>query len=429
MMKKTFSYLSIPVSLLGMAGFAAPVSAHTWSDSLGSSAGVVDFYQISCTTVDDAGARLEVSVINQSASSPLLSVQIHKDDLAVNGTDPKGGDAQFSPTIRLTAGNGAYSVTIDKAAAGQVKYSLDYHCRTSGGVHTGNDTDLTLLQNEGIQTPPPNINPNPDPGPKPEPEPEPGPGPEPEPGPGPGPEPGPGPGPASDSPHTDVMDQATESRTHFTGLVVTHGCQDDSQIWRLFPVTVVNSVFPNNEDAVAYRTDPVTGAETPVNLADHIEGAIGGLPSLSPGMIQDKSVFKKQKEVVDANGRVRGVQFSGGKVDTDAVAVLPFRVSTPKFLPGSCAKRLKVRIAVANWCERSKADPNRADIWMGKRTALFNDPAVMPTDNYWPTLVVNRNLAANPLAESCGEGFDLAVQPSSADIDRFLPVKGYWPAN
>jgi hypothetical protein len=425
MMKKTFSYLSIPVSLLGVVGFASSVSAHTQSGSLGSSAGVVDFYQISCTTADDAGARLEVSVINQSASSPLLSVQIHKGDLAVNGTDPKGGDTQFSPTIPLTAGNGAYSVTIDKSGAGQVNYSLDYHCRTSGGIHTGNDTDLTLLQDEGIQTPPPNPNPNPDPGPEPEPEPEPGPEPEPEPG----PSPEPGPGPSSDSPHTDVKDQAVESKTHYTGLVITHGCQDDSQIWRLFPVTVVSSVFPNNGDSVAYKIDPVTAAETSVNLADHIEGAIGGLPSLSPGMIQDKNIFKKQKEIVDASGRVRGVQFSRGKLDTNAVAVLPFRVSTPKFLAGSCAKKLKVRIAVANWCERSKADPNRADIWMGQTTKLFNDPAVMPNDNYWPTLVVNRNLANNPLAESCGKGFDLAVQPSGADIDRFLPVKGYWPAN
>ena len=66
---------------------------------------------------------------------------------------------------------------------------------------------------------------------------------------------------------------------------------------------------------------------------------------------------------------------------------------------------------------------------MGQTTPLFNDPAVMPVDTYWPTLVVNRNLTANPLAESCGDGFDIAVQPSEADIDRFLPVKGYWPAN
>jgi hypothetical protein len=225
------------------------------------------------------------------------------------------------------------------------------------------------------------------------------------------------------------MDQTVESKTHYTGLVITHGCQDDSKIWRLFPVTAVNSVFPNNGDSVAYKINPVTKGETLVNLADHIEGAIGGLPSLSPKMVQDKSIFKKQQEVVDASGRVRGLLFYKGKVDTSATAVLPFRVSAPKFLTGSCAKRLRVRIAVANWCERSKADPNRADIWMGQTTPLFNDPAVMPTDNYWPTLVVNRNLAVNPLAESCGEGFDLAVQPSSADIDRFLPVKGYWPAN
>ncbi len=123
------------------------------------------------------------------------------------------------------------------------------------------------------------------------------------------------------------------------------------------------------------------------------------------------------------------MQFYQGTLGTPAEAVLPFRVTTPKFLANSCAKSLKVRIAVANWCEHSTADPNRADIWMGQMTTLFDDPAVMPNGVYWPTLVVNRNLSANPLAEGCGNGFDLAVQPSKADIDRFLPVKGYWPAN
>lgn len=429
MMKKTFSYFGIPASLLAAAGFAPAAFAHTQNGSLGAAAGAIDFYLITCATGDSVGARLEVSVINQSASSPLLSIQMQKDDLAINSTDAAGGNAQYSPTVPLNGGDGVYFITVDKAGAGSLNYSLEYHCKTGGGLHTGDDTSLVPLQNEGSQTPAPTPTPGPGPGPgpepEPEPEPEPGPGPEPEPEPG----PEPGPGPSSDSPHTDVKDPAVESKTHYTGFAITHGCQDDEQKWRLFPVAVVNSVFPNNEDSVAYKIDPVTRAETKVNLADHIEGAIGGLPALSPGMVQDKSAFKKQKAVADANGRVRSLQFYGGKLDTAAVAVLPFKVSTPKFLADSCAKSLKVRIAVANWCEHSKSDPNRADIWMGQPTPLFNDPAVMPVDAYWPTLVVNRNLTANPLAESCGSGFDLAVQPSKADIDRFLPVKAYWPAN
>ncbi|WP_374086164.1 hypothetical protein [Methylomicrobium lacus] len=404
MTKQTFKYLGIPAFMLVAAGFAPAASAHTQTGSLGAAAGTIDFYLVTCTTGDSAGARLEVSVINQSASSPLLSVQIQKDDLAINSTDTAGGNAQYSPTVPLTGGDGVYYLTIDKSGAGSINYSLEYHCKTGGGLHTGDDTSIVRLQDEGIQLPPPT-----DPGTDPDPNPE--------------------PNPPQSLPPTDVKDQAVESKTHYTGLAITHGCQDDEQKWRLFPVRVVSAVFPNDVGALAYKVDPDTGTETSVNLADHIEGAIGGLPTLAPEMVQDKSVFKKQKEVVGENDKVRALQFYLGKLDVAAEAVLPFRVSAPKFLADSCAKSLRVRIAVGNWCEHSKADPNRADIWMGQKTSLFNDSTVMPGDGYWPTLVINRNLVANPLANGCGNGFDLAVQPSKADIDRFLPVKGYWPAN
>jgi hypothetical protein len=402
-MKRKFSYLGISAFLLATAGFAPAALAHTQSGSLGAAAGAIDFYLISCTTGDSAGARLEVSVINQTVSSPLLSVQIQKDDLAINSTDAAGGNAQYSPTVPLSGGDGVYFVTVDKAGAGSLNYSLEYHCKTRGGLHTGDDTSLVPTQNEGNQTPIPDPNPGPDPNPNPE--------------------------TPQEQPATGVTDEAVESKTHYTGFAITHGCQDEERKWRLFPVRVVNSVFPNDTDAQAFQIDPDTGAETPINLADHIEGASGGLPALAPGMVQKKSGIKRQKEVVDENGTVRALQFYLSALSTKAEAVLPFRVTTPKFLAGSCAKSLRVRIAVANWCEHSRADPNRADIWMGQMTSLFNDPAVMPVGVYWPTLVVNRDLSANPLAESCGSGFDIAVQPSKADIDRFLPVKGFWPTN
>ena len=159
MMKKTFSYLGIPASLLAAAGFAPAAFAHTQTGSLGAAAGAIDFYLITCATGDSAGARLEVSVINQSASSPLLSIQMQKDDLAINSTDAAGGNAQFSPTVPLNGGDGVYFITVDKAGAGSLNYSLEYHCKTGGGLHTGDDTSLVPLQNEGTQSPAPNPTP------------------------------------------------------------------------------------------------------------------------------------------------------------------------------------------------------------------------------------------------------------------------------
>lgn len=399
-----FKRVAISALMLLALGYRVVASAHTLNASLGAAAGTIDFYLISCSTGDANGARLEVSVINQAASSPLLSVQMQKNDLAVNSTDAASGNSAYSPTVPLTGGDGVYYVTVDKSGAGSVNYSLEYHCKTGGGLHTGDDTSLILLQNDTASGSTP--------------------------GPDPDPNPNPNPGSQIDLQTTDVKDEATESSTHYTGFVVTHGCQDVDQLWRAFSVIAVNSVFPNSENSVAYKIDPDTKAESLIDPSEHLEGAIGGgLPGLAPGMVQNKSVFKKQREILDDSGRVRGIQFYGGKLGLRADAVLPFRVSAPKFLANSCAKSLKVRIAVANWCEKSKADPNRADIWMGHMTSLFNDPAVMPDNSpYWPTLIVNRTTAL-PAEEDCPDGhyFDIAVQPSDADIDRFLPIKGYWP--
>jgi hypothetical protein len=100
---------------------------------------------------------------------------------------------------------------------------------------------------------------------------------------------------------------------------------------------------------------------------------------------------------------------------------------------------VKVRIAVANWCKKGPANADaddRVDVWMGHTTPGFADQRTMPynqadTDagkSYWPTMTVNRDLVKNPLSVSCGEGYDLAIEPSDADIDAYLPIpKAQYP--
>lgn len=228
--------------------------------------------------------------------------------------------------------------------------------------------------------------------------------------------------------HTGVKDTAEEGKSLYTAFTIGHACNNNEGTEKELKITAQSAVFPNNTDSQAFKIE-ADGTETPINLADHIEGADGGLPSLSPNMIQDKNIFKKQKELTDANEKVRGIQFSSGSLDTTALGLVPFKVSAPKFNANSCAKSLKVRIAVANYCSKTKnADKdNRSDIWIGHMTSKFNDPGVMPHDfetkPFWPTLTVERS----ELPGACGEGFDIAVQPSDADIDGYLPIKGYWP--
>jgi hypothetical protein len=232
--------------------------------------------------------------------------------------------------------------------------------------------------------------------------------------------------------HTGIKDKAEEGKGLYTAFTITHGCNNNEGTETLLPVAAQTAVFPNNTDSQAFKIES-DGSETSINLADHIEGANGGLPGLAPGMVQDKSIFKKQWEVTDATGNVRAIAFYNGKLDTTAVGLVPFRVTAPKFKADSCAKSLKVRIAIANYCNKSKNTDknNRSDIWIGHTTPLFSDMDVLPHDSdtspFWPTLTVERSSSNNPLPDSCEGGFDIAVQPSDADIDTYLPVQGYWP--
>ncbi|MGR9087324.1 MAG: hypothetical protein ACU841_09665 [Gammaproteobacteria bacterium] len=377
-----------------VAGFGQAASAHTKNNSLGDPAGATDIWLVTCATGDAVNGKLEVSVKNVTPSSPLLSVHVSRDGATESATDAVSGDANFSPKVTLAKGDGGYTVTLDKAGAGGLNYALEYHCKTGGGLHTGDDTSIAPIQDDGEQTPPPPADTRVEP--------------------------------------TEIKDEAAELTTHYTGIAIGQGCQDDAKSSAPKPVKAMSSVFPNATDSKAFKIE-TDGSETPIALSDYIENASGGVISLSPGIVQDRSVFKKLTEIVDASGKVRGFDVRSGKLGGDAIGVIPFHVTTPAFKAGTCAKRLLIRIAVANYCNTSRNTnkDDRADIWMGGTTGMFNDPGIMPpdfaADPYWPTLTVNRDLAKKPLAGGCGSGFDIAVQPSESDIDTYLPVKGFWP--
>jgi hypothetical protein len=227
------------------------------------------------------------------------------------------------------------------------------------------------------------------------------------------------------SAHTTVKDSSVnEGSRVFTAFSIPHGCgtatEDVSR-----PVIAQSGVFPNGNAAIAFRTD----TNEPVDLSTIVGGDIppgAGLVGLSPVLIQDHSVFTRLRQKEDASGRVRGFKWTDGSLQTDLTGLQPFRITLPAILPTSCVKSLKVRVAVANYCSESQRALSRADIWIGRLTPLFDDPRVVSV-GFWPTISVNRS-AQNPLDPSCGGvGFDVAVEPTDADIDSLLPITGFWP--
>ena len=126
-------------SLIVFGAYAVPAAAHTQSGSLGSSAAATDVYSITCS--DDgsgAPARLRAQVRDQApVASPVVSVQVTKGALGTNSSDGTDGDTAYSPLVTVNGGSGAYTVLVNKTAAGSETYTLQSHCETSTGIHTG----------------------------------------------------------------------------------------------------------------------------------------------------------------------------------------------------------------------------------------------------------------------------------------------------
>jgi hypothetical protein len=224
--------------------------------------------------------------------------------------------------------------------------------------------------------------------------------------------------------HTTIRDSSVnEGSRVVTAFQVPHGCEtatDDD----FLPVIAQSAVFPNGNSAIAFRLDTNEAVDLSTAIVDGIPGA--GLVRLNPALIQSNDVFTKLRERTDGTGRVRAFRWTRGSLDTELLGLIPFQITLPAIQPTSCVKSLKVRVAVANYCSESQRALSRADIWIGRLTRLFDDPRVVSV-GFWPTISVNRS-AQNPLDPSCGGvGFDVAVEPTNADIDGLLRIPGFWP--
>jgi hypothetical protein len=278
------------------------------------------------------------------------------------------------------------------------------------------------------------------------------------------------------SAHTGVRDKVMENVAGYNAFTISHGCNGNTTLGPHRDVIAQSVVFPNGPlaaDSVAYQLN-ASGIQTFPALADlseHIFGinAGSGFTTLGIGLVGGGgTLFPNFMPTLDANNLARGyhtyagvtpykgaplVESANGPGQTAGFSLTglsPFKYGAIKFKATSCAKSLKVRIAIANWCKRGPTTDgadDRADLWIGHTTPLFNDQLVMPRATaynaaievpYWPTMTVTRDLVANPFTDAaglpdaaarCGTGFDVSVEPSDAVIDQYLPIPlGKYPA-
>ena len=208
--------------------------------------------------------------------------------------------------------------------------------------------------------------------------------------------------------HTTIQNPAAEGQTTYNNVVIGHGCSapDGSKL----PVIAQSVLFPTVRPVYS-ATGAAAGNPSVVSV-----GSLANIPQL----IQNKDIFSRQKEKLDAKGQVIGFESSEGSLDPALHGLVPFRTAGITFPADSCAVKLVVRVAIADICQKNGAK----NLWIPAVTAKYADPTVdgigAPA-----SLSFNRDLAKNPLPASCGAGYTFTVTPSAEDIDANLKLDGY----
>ncbi len=142
---------SLLITSLTYGNSAVAHSVGNLIDATGINASATDVYQISC--FDDGGgptAYLFIQIQDGSIPVPglLVSAQAYFDQTKImtNTSDPISGDANASPGVQLSGGNGNYILSVSKTAVGARQYNITVHCWSVNGGHTGTDVNTLQLQ-------------------------------------------------------------------------------------------------------------------------------------------------------------------------------------------------------------------------------------------------------------------------------------------
>lgn len=229
-------------------------------------------------------------------------------------------------------------------------------------------------------------------------------------------------GASSAAAHTTVRSQATEGVTADNALRIGHGCSVPGS--SATAVRAQSVVFPTSNPVITTSD----GSAAPKLDAVIATGSLAGLARF----IEDTNVFNSQQLKTDALGNSIGFASWDGSLSPDLLGRIPFQFAAPKFVASSCAARLLVKVAIADVCSFGAAETTAAgkvNLWIpenGSQYAVGGKASGVDGIGAPATLIVNRDLATNPLPPACGTGIDVTVTPSAADVDANLAIRGVW---
>ncbi len=145
------AHATLLISALTFSGLSSAHEAGATMDPAGTSASFTGFAVVSCTNEGNLPTSyLEASIKDNDLPQDNLLINLQVFHLgsginrAVNTTDPISGDDQFSPTVKVEAGNGTYYLIVNKTGVGPRSFTVTYHCKAADGTHT--PTDIGVYQ-------------------------------------------------------------------------------------------------------------------------------------------------------------------------------------------------------------------------------------------------------------------------------------------
>ncbi|MBT4147031.1 MAG: hypothetical protein HOE45_09205 [Gammaproteobacteria bacterium] len=207
----------------------------------------------------------------------------------------------------------------------------------------------------------------------------------------------------------------------YNAEVIGHTCKTDAGVALDALATVV--LFPDGVDS----TLTVDGVASDLKVIDFVTN--WGSPVQS---ISNKDVFGYQDEITTPLGNTVGYWMGGGPgLQHNLAGILPFRTSGVIIDSESCAKSVTFRTNIADICEITKASEfstNALNIWsVAVEGSKFQIPGSKGDDSP-ATLKV---LRTSVMPATCGEGVDVVVTPTAAQINRDMPIiyngKQLWP--
>lgn len=223
-----------------------------------------------------------------------------------------------------------------------------------------------------------------------------------------------------------VIPEGTEI---YNNIVIKSGCSNGGN----YVVMGQSVVFPDGADS----TVTIDGAVSKQRLSEFL----GDWPA---------ALHKIQSHDAFAIGGVRGVYgmagtpeslgpiagFWGGvgAINGSNRGLIPFSTDPLSIQPTSCAKSVKLVMAIADVCTITSItgfNLGTVNLWTPAVGSDYDGAANLSSYNSPATLTVSRNLATNPLPAACGAGAEVVVTPSAAQLNRDMPVfyegKQAWP--